>query len=105
MAQMGMGFVLPFALVFVAIPFETFVHSLRTVLGLAGIGVLRTLALFCRVLGNACRHIVTLAQRIYDLPLFVPLWIEARLAAAPQSANAGAVEPTIHDEAWREVRS
>src|SRR5690606_24457003 len=37
-AQMGMGFILPFALTFVAIPLETFVHSLRTVLGLAGIG-------------------------------------------------------------------
>ena len=33
MAQMGMGFILPFALVFVAIPLETFVHSLRTVVG------------------------------------------------------------------------
>ena len=30
-AQMGMGFILPFALTFVAIPMETFVHSLRTV--------------------------------------------------------------------------
>jgi len=92
MAQMGMGFVLPFALVFVAIPFETFVHSLRTVLGLTGIGVLRTLALIFRVLGNGCRHLGTLAERIYDLPLFVPLWIEARLAAAPLSANAHAVQ-------------
>ena len=88
MAQMGMGFVLPFALVFVAIPFETFVHSLRTVLGLIGIGVLRTLALVFRVFGNGCRHLGTLAQRIYDLPLFVPLWIEARLAAAPRTAHA-----------------
>jgi hypothetical protein len=34
-AQMGLGFILPFALVFVAIPLETFVHSVRTVLGLA----------------------------------------------------------------------
>src|SRR5690606_3568601 len=33
-AQMGMGFILPFALTFVAIPLETFIHSLRTVLGL-----------------------------------------------------------------------
>jgi len=38
MAQMGMGFILPFALVFAAIPLETFVHSLRTVVGLTGIG-------------------------------------------------------------------
>src|SRR5580658_9094822 len=76
-AQMGMGFVLPFALVFVAIPLETFVHSLRTVVGLTGIAVLRVLALVLRVLGNGCRHLGALAERVYDLPLFVPLWIEA----------------------------
>jgi len=80
-AQMGMGFVLPFALVFVAIPLETFVHSLRTVLGLAGIAILRAFALLLRVLGNGFRHLGTLAERLYDLPLFVPLWLEARLSA------------------------
>jgi hypothetical protein len=84
-AQMGMGFILPFALTFVAIPFETFVHSLRTVLGLCGIALLRALALLFRVLGNGFRHLGTLLERIYDLPLFVPLWLEARAAAA---ANA-----------------
>jgi len=68
-AQMGMGFVLPFALVFVAIPLETFVHSLRTVVGLLGIAVLRALALTLRLLGNASRHLGALAQRVYDLPL------------------------------------
>src|SRR5881398_3047888 len=51
-AQMGMGFVLPFALVFVAIPLETFVHSLRTVVGLIAIGILRALALLLRVLAT-----------------------------------------------------
>jgi hypothetical protein len=81
-AQMGMGFILPFALVFVAIPLETFVHSLRTVVGLAGIGVLRAFALVLRVLSNGFRHLGTLAERLYDLPLFVPLWLESRLTAA-----------------------
>ncbi|HEY4645675.1 MAG TPA: hypothetical protein VIH25_05290, partial [Steroidobacteraceae bacterium] len=81
-AQMGMGFILPFALVFVAIPLETFVQSLRTVLGLAGIATLRALALLLRVLSNGFRHLGTLAERLYDLPLFVPLWLEARLAAS-----------------------
>lgn len=80
-AQMGMGFILPFALVFVAIPLETFVHSLRTVLGLAGIAVLRAFALLLRVLSNGFRHLGTLAERLYDLPLFVPLWLESRLTA------------------------
>ncbi|MET0535589.1 MAG: hypothetical protein ABW171_15340 [Steroidobacter sp.] len=81
-AQMGMGFILPFALTFVAIPFETFVHSSRTVLGLTGIGILRALAMLLRVLSNGFRHMGTLLERIYDLPLFVPLWLQARQAAA-----------------------
>ena len=81
-AQMGMGFILPFALVFVAIPLETFVHSLRTVIGLAGIALLRAFSLLLRVLSNGFRHLGTLAERLYDLPLFVPLWLESRLTTA-----------------------
>ena len=77
-AQMGMGFILPFALTFVAIPLETFVHSLRTVLGLLAIGALRVFNILLRLLGNACRHAGTLAQHLYDLPLFLPLWLEGR---------------------------
>jgi len=79
-AQMGMGFILPFALVFVAIPLETFVHSLRTVLGVIGIGILRFMSLLLRVLGNASLYIGALLEQIYDLPLFVPLWLEQRMA-------------------------
>jgi hypothetical protein len=86
-AQMGMGFILPFALVFLAIPLETFVHSLRTVLGLIGIALLRALAILLRVLGNGFRHLGTLAERLYDLPLFVPLWLEAKAAADKDAAD------------------
>jgi hypothetical protein len=81
-AQMGMGFILPFALVFVAIPLETFVHSLRTVMGLLAIGVLRLFALLFRILASGARHMGTLLQQLYDFLLFVPLWIETRMAAA-----------------------
>jgi hypothetical protein len=84
-AQMGMGFILPFALVFVAIPLETFIHSLRTVVGLAGIGLLRSLALVLRVLGNGFRHLGTLTEKLYDLPLFVPLWLESQRTANGKS--------------------
>ncbi len=75
-AQMGMGFVLPFALVFVAIPLETFVHSLRTVIGVIGIGFLSFVSVSMRILGNAFRHGAALLQRFYDLLIIVPLWIE-----------------------------
>jgi hypothetical protein len=77
-AQMGMGFTLPFALVFVAIPLETFVQSLRTVIGLLGIGALRLLRLVLRLLGSAFMHAGTALVRIYDIPIFMPLWIEQR---------------------------
>jgi hypothetical protein len=86
-AQMGMGFILPFALVFVAIPLETFVNSLRTVVGLLGIGLLRLFALLLRVLGNGTRHLGTLMERLYDLPLFVPLWLEGRITHGNGNGN------------------
>jgi hypothetical protein len=77
-AQMGMGFTLPFALVFVAIPLETFVQSLRTVMGLLGIGALRLTRLVLRLAGSAFMHAGTALVRIYDIPIFMPLWIEHR---------------------------
>jgi hypothetical protein len=79
-AQMGMGFILPFALTFVAIPLETFVHSLRTVVGLIGISLLRTLSVLLRLLGSIFLNLGNLLKLVYDLPLFVPLWLEERMA-------------------------
>ena len=77
-AQMGMGFILPFALTFVAIPLETFVHSLRTVVGLIAIGVLRFVSLVFRLAGSGLRNLSVLLTHLYDLPLFIPLWWAAR---------------------------
>jgi hypothetical protein len=84
---MGMGFILPFALTFVAIPLETFIHSLRTVLGLAGIALLRFVALVLRASSSVVRHLGKLTQRLYDLPLFVPLWLEARMRQRPDHST------------------
>jgi hypothetical protein len=90
-AQMGMGFILPFALVFVAIPLETFVQSARTVLGIVAMGTLRILATSMRILGNCSRHLGTLAERLYDLPIFLPLWLEVKLARR----HAGESQPEV----------
>jgi len=78
-AQMGMGFILPFALVFVAIPLETFFHSLRTVLGLASAAGLRGLAVLLRLIGSIAHYAGSLLVDLYDLLIFGPLWIETRL--------------------------
>jgi hypothetical protein len=77
-AQMGMGFILPFALTFVAIPLETFVHSLRTIVGLLAIAILRAASLLLRLLGSGSRFVGRLIAQLYDLPLFIPLWWAAR---------------------------
>jgi hypothetical protein len=78
-AQMGMGFILPFALTFVAIPLETFVQSLRTVLGVVMIGVVRALGFLLRMLGNAFHYLGVMMLHGYDLFIFAPLWIEQRI--------------------------
>ncbi len=75
-AQMGMGFVLPFALMFVAIPLETFVHSMRTVFGLVGVGTLRVVAWLLRLIGNIVRFFSSSLIQIYDLIISGPLWVE-----------------------------
>jgi len=87
-AQMGMGFILPFALTFVAIPLETFVHSLRTVIGLIATSFLRLFSLALRLLGNISLYLGVLLKQIYDLPLFVPLWLEERASRKDGSTTA-----------------
>ncbi len=75
-AQMGMGFILPFALVFMAIPLETFIHSSRTVMGSLGVSLLRSMAYLSRLMGNFCRYVGHTLLHLYDLLAFAPLWIE-----------------------------
>jgi hypothetical protein len=76
-AQMGMGFILPFALAFIAIPLESFIHSSRTVLGVLLAAFLRFCAVFSRFMGNLSRYIGKSLVKLYDLAIFFPLWIES----------------------------
>ncbi len=74
--QMVMGFILPFALTFAAIPLESFVQSSRTVMGSVVAGLLRTLAFILRLVGNIVRYLGEFLVNIYDLIIFPPLWVE-----------------------------
>lgn len=96
-AQMGMGFILPFALVFVAIPLESFFHSSRTVLGLVGVGLLRALTWLLRLLGNLAWYLGSLLVHIYDLLIFAPLWLERLIKdSRRQSGEMTAAQPADH---------
>jgi hypothetical protein len=74
--QMILGFTLPFALAFVAIPLEYFVNSGRIVLGAALVLGMRGLAFVLRVIANLARETGRLAVIFYDVLIFVPLAIE-----------------------------
>jgi hypothetical protein len=86
--QMVMGFVLPFALAFVAIPFESFVHSGRTVLGVMLSGLLRFTAFIFRLAGNIFQYAGNVLINVYDLLAFPLLFVE-RLVHERTSATAG----------------
>jgi hypothetical protein len=91
-AQMGMGFILPFALTFVAIAMESFVHSLRTVLGITGVGLLRAIAFMLHLLGNISRYVGTMLVHLYDLLIFAPLWIERQVKGGNEAKDSREVK-------------
>ncbi|WP_457745995.1 hypothetical protein [Sulfurimonas sp.] len=78
-AQMGMGFILPFALAFIAIPLESFIHSSRTVIGVVLAALLRFSAVLARFIGNISRYAGKSLVNLYDLIIFFPLWIEGAI--------------------------
>jgi len=74
--QMVMGFILPFALTFVAIPLEMFVSSSRTVLGGLMAWLLRMFAFLLRLLGNVGFYTGRFIVNVYDLAIFPTIWLE-----------------------------
>ncbi len=77
--QMVLGFVLPFALTFVAIPLESFIHSARTVLGVFVAGVLRVVAVILRLVGNISLYLGNVVISFYDLLIFPLLWLDEKI--------------------------
>ncbi len=83
--QMVMGFILPFALTFVAIPLESFIHSFRTVMGVVLVLVLRWLAFILRLIGNIVLNLGNLTINLYDFLIVPFLWIENLMQKKPKA--------------------
>jgi hypothetical protein len=81
LGQMIMGFILPFALAFVAIPLESFIQALRTVVGQLGQSLLALLAVVARLVGAIALHFFKALLHLYDLIIMVPLSAENLLRA------------------------
>lgn len=88
--QMLLGFMLPFALAFIAVPLESLIHSSRTVGGTLLTALVRALAFTLRLAGNVVRQASRVLIRLYDVAIVVPLLIE-RLVKAPRRSPAGPV--------------
>lgn len=101
--QMVMGFVLPFALSFVAIPLESFIHSSRTVLGLATVAVLRFVVITLRLIGGLANQLSKMAVYLYDMVITVPLAIE-RMVRLAVKGRSGAAKPQRTQSAFVEER-
>lgn len=79
--QMIMGFVLPFALAFVAIPLESVVHSLRTVFGVLLVQGMRGLGFVLRFTGVVFRRFAKVFELSYDVLIVIPLMLERWVVA------------------------
>jgi hypothetical protein len=80
--QMILGFTLPFALAFVAIPLEYCINSGRIVLGALLVLSLRGLGFVMRVSANLVKEAGKLTGVLYDVLIFAPLAIERWIASA-----------------------
>jgi hypothetical protein len=85
--QMIMSFIFPFALAFVAIPLESFVSSLRTVLGILIAGALRLFSFVLRLIGNIGYYTGRFVINLYDLLIFPSIWLEGVLAGSKTNKN------------------
>lgn len=79
-AQMLLGFLLPFVLIFVAIPFESFVESGRVLLAALVIQFLHVVILLLRLVASSVRYLTDILLAVYDIVVSIPLWIEHRLS-------------------------
>jgi hypothetical protein len=82
--QMLLGFILPFALAFVAVPLESFIASARTVLGSALVALTQGAALGMRLLATLLKSLTKLTITFYDIVIVLPLLVERLIKRGPK---------------------
>jgi hypothetical protein len=73
---MLLGFILPFALAFIAIPLESLIHSTRTVGGVLIAALVASTGFVLRVLANVARRMARVLITLYDVVIVLPLAVE-----------------------------
>jgi len=85
--QMLLGFILPFALAFIAIPLESLIHSTRTVGGVLLSALVGSLGFVLRVLANIARRMARVLITLYDVVIVLPLVVEHFVKARSRRAS------------------
>lgn len=85
--QMILGFILPFALAFVAIPLETMVFSLRTAMGVALVSIMRGLSFLLRFGSVVFTHLGRILENVFDIFIVLPLLVERWVVALRGGAS------------------
>jgi hypothetical protein len=93
--QMILGFTLPFALAFVAIPLEYFINAGRIVLGALLVQMLRGSGFVLRLAASLVREAGKLLIGFYDIVIFLPLAIERWVGQKGKGGSGGALDSTI----------
>ncbi len=93
--QMVMGFILPFALAFVAIPLESFIHASRTVIGLVVASMVRALAYAAKMTGQMMYQAGRISIHVYDMAIFLPLSIEQLVRNSKAARDADDADEII----------
>ena len=93
--QMLLGFILPFALAFIAIPLESLIHSGRTVGGALLMALVHGAALVMRMAGQILRHATRMLIRLYDVAIVLPLLAEQLLRRQRRRAHGLADDSDI----------
>jgi hypothetical protein len=98
--QMTLGFVLPLILMFVAIPFESFIHTGRHALGSLVIQLFVLSSTLLRSASLFLKQFTASLKNIYDIFCFAPLWLEHLVDHRPASSNAS-LKITANDQSER----
>jgi hypothetical protein len=93
--QMVMGFVLPFALAFVAIPFESMIHSMRTVVGVFLVQGMRGLGVMLKFSGLLFKRLGNVLEMAYDIMIVVPLMMERWVIAIRTGSSVDVEDATL----------
>ena len=86
-AQMVMGFILPFWIALGAIPLASFLSSTRAIVGSLAEACLRSLAFSLRLLGQTSVSASRILTAVYDLIIFPTLWLESLVSGRPRKSK------------------